>query len=105
MTITDFAAVTNFSGNDHDKNSIMSGMSQNEAFVKASLKSRPGSHGAHGRWTLTYKLHLRPKIQSDKVLHPVTTKAECLGGVLPTTASNCQMLSLAHRQIRGRRKC
>ena len=40
--MSDFGAISKFSGNENDKNSILNVMSQYEAFVTASLKSRPG---------------------------------------------------------------
>ena len=42
MTMSDFAAVSKFLANKNVKNSIFNVMSQYEAFVTASLKSRPG---------------------------------------------------------------
>ena len=42
MAMSDFGAISKFSGNENDKNSILNVMSQYEAFVTASLKSRPG---------------------------------------------------------------
>ena len=42
MTMTDFGAVSIFSGNDNDKKSILNVMAQYEAFVTAALKSLPG---------------------------------------------------------------
>ena len=42
MTMSDFGAVPKFSGNENAKNSILNVMSQYEAFVTASLKSRSG---------------------------------------------------------------
>ena len=40
--MSDFGAVSKFSENENDKNSFLNVMSQYEAFVAASLKSRPG---------------------------------------------------------------
>ena len=40
--MTDFGAVSSFSGNENDKKSILNIMAQYEAFVIAALKSRPG---------------------------------------------------------------
>ena len=40
--MSDFGAISKFSGNENDKNSILNVMSQYEAFVTASLQSRPG---------------------------------------------------------------
>ena len=42
MTIINFGAVSKFSGNENDKNSILNVMAQYEAFVTAALKSRSG---------------------------------------------------------------
>ena len=42
MKVSYFGAISKFTGNENDKNSVLNVMSQYEAFVTASLKSRPG---------------------------------------------------------------
>ena len=42
MAMSNIGAVSNFPGNENDKNSILNVMAQYEAFVIAALKSRPG---------------------------------------------------------------